>query len=252
MLDLLIYGGTVIDGSGKPGVKANLGVRDGRIVKIGDFEEEAAETIDATGLVVAPGFIDIHTHYDAQVFWDPTLSPSSNHGVTTVLAGNCGFSIAPLSGKAEDSDYLAAMLSRVEGMPLESLKAGVPWDWISFAEYLAKLDGKVMINMGFLVGHSALRRAVMGSRAVGEQASKDEITQMQSRCCGPRSRRAGRASPQASRPLTSMTTAIPCHRVTPPTRSCWAFAKSCVSSKAPTWNSCPGSADFSTRKLSSA
>jgi len=180
MLDLLIYGGTVVDGSGKPGFKANLGVKDGRIVKIGDFEEEAAETLDATGLVVSPGFIDIHTHYDAQVFWDPTLSPSSCHGVTTVLAGNCGFSIAPLSGRAEDSNYLAAMLSRVEGMPLESLKAGVPWDWTSFAEYLGKLDGKVMINMGFLVGHSALRRAIMGSRAVGEQASKDEIAQMQS------------------------------------------------------------------------
>jgi N-acyl-D-aspartate/D-glutamate deacylase len=129
--------------------------------------------------VVAPGFVDIHTHYDAQVFWDRSLSPSGEHGVTTVIGGNCGFSIAPLSGKADDADYLMRMLARVEGMPLESLRQGVPWDWLSFEEYLAKLDGKLALNAGFMVGHSALRRAVMGERAVGNKASAEEIGAMQ-------------------------------------------------------------------------
>lgn len=179
MLDLLICGGTVVDGSGSPGVKADIGIREGRIVAVGAIEGKAAETIDATGFVVAPGFIDVHTHYDAQVFWDPTLSPSSCHGVTTVLGGNCGFSIAPLSGKAEDAAYLASMLSRVEGMPLESLKAGVPWNWKSFSDYLGRIDGKIAINAGFMVGHSALRRAVMGNRAVGHKATADEIAAME-------------------------------------------------------------------------
>jgi N-acyl-D-aspartate/D-glutamate deacylase len=177
-LQLAIRGGFVVDGSGAGGVRMDIGISQGRIVEIGESVGAADETIDATGLTVAPGFIDVHTHYDAQVFWDPMLSPSSNHGVTTVLGGNCGFSIAPLSGKSHDADYLMRMLSRVEGMPLESLQAGVPWDWTSFASYLAKLDGKVGINAGFLVGHSALRRAVMGERAVGNPASDAEIEEM--------------------------------------------------------------------------
>ncbi len=126
-----------------------------------------------------PGFIDCHTHYDAQVFWDPMLSPSVYHGVTTVLAGNCGFTLAPLSGRKEDSDYLLAMLSRVEGMPLASLEAAVKPDWTSFGEYLDTIDGTLAINTAFLVGHSALRRAVMGERSVGEQASAEELAAMQ-------------------------------------------------------------------------
>ena len=121
----------------------------------------------------------MHTHYDAQAFWDRTLSPSCYHGVTTVIAGNCGFSIAPLNGKPEDSEYLMRMLARVEGMPLESLREGVPWNWRSFGEYLDALDGKLAINAGFMVGHSALRRDVMGARAVGSHATGAEIAAMQ-------------------------------------------------------------------------
>lgn len=178
-LDLRIDGGSVIDGTGKPAFAASVGVRDGRIVEIGDARSDAVEVIDADGLVLAPGFVDMHTHYDAQAFWDPTLSPSSQHGVTTVIGGNCGFSIAPLSGKPADADYLMAMLARVEGMPLDSLKAGVPWDWTSFEDYLGRLDGRLSLNAGFMVGHSAIRRTVMGARAVGERASPAELDAME-------------------------------------------------------------------------
>ena len=132
MFDTLIRGGTLIDGTGAPGRRADVGLRDGRIAAIGELSEPAAETLDAQGRVGAPGFIDIHTHYDAQVFWDPTLSPSPFHGVTTIVGGNCGFSIAPLVPEA--GGYLMRMLARVEGMPIERLEEGVPWDWQSFGD----------------------------------------------------------------------------------------------------------------------
>lgn len=176
MLDLKITGGTIVDGTGRPGFVGDLGVRDGRIVAIGTVDEDAAETVDAAGLVVAPGFVDVHTHYDAQAFWDSTLSPSPLHGVTTVLGGNCGFTIAPLT--PEDGDYLMRMLARVEGMPLESLQIGVPWDWTSTEEYLDKLDGTLMPNAGFMVGHSAIRRVVMKEAATERHATDDELEQM--------------------------------------------------------------------------
>jgi N-acyl-D-aspartate/D-glutamate deacylase len=176
MLDLLIRGGTLVDGTGTPGRPADVGIRDGRVVALGKIDEAAEQTIDAEGRVVAPGFVDIHTHYDAQAFWDPTLSPSSFHGVTTVVGGNCGFSIAPLAPEA--GDYLMRMLARVEGMPLESLSEGVPWSWQSFGDYLGMLEGKLAVNAGFLVGHSAVRRVVMGERAVGNEASQDELARM--------------------------------------------------------------------------
>ncbi len=176
MLDVLIQGGTVVDGTGEAPRQADVGLRDGRIVAIGKIDEEARETIDAKGKIVSPGFVDVHTHYDAQAFWDGTLSPSPYHGVTTVIGGNCGFSIAPLVPEA--GEYLMKMLSRVEGMPLESLEEGVPWNWQSFGEYLDLLEGKLSVNAGFMVGHSAIRRTVMGERAVGSEATEEELAEM--------------------------------------------------------------------------
>jgi N-acyl-D-aspartate/D-glutamate deacylase len=176
VLDVKITGGDVVDGTGAARQRADVGIKDGRIVDVGDPDESAGRTIDASGLVVAPGFVDIHTHYDAQAFWDPALTPSPLHGVTTIVGGNCGFTIAPLA--ASEADYLMRMLARVEGMPLESLAEGVPWNWQSFGEYLDRLDGTLAVNAGFLVGHSALRRVVMGEAAVGEQATPEQIEQM--------------------------------------------------------------------------
>jgi N-acyl-D-aspartate/D-glutamate deacylase len=176
MLDTKIIGGTIVDGTGAPGFSGDIGIRDGRIVAIGRVGEDAGTVIDATGRVVAPGFIDAHTHYDAQVFWDPALSPSCYHGVTTVIGGFCGFSIAPLT--PESAPYIRRMLSRVEGMPLETLEAVSDWSWSSFGDYLDRVEGRVGINAGFFVGHSAIRRAAMGSRAVGEKATPDELAAM--------------------------------------------------------------------------
>jgi N-acyl-D-aspartate/D-glutamate deacylase len=176
MLDTKIAGGTIVDGSGKPGFAGDIGIRDGRIVAIGQIDEDASEVIDATGRIVAPGFVDSHTHYDAQVFWDPTLSPSCYHGVTTVVGGFCGFSIAPLT--QESAPYLRRMLSRVEGMPLETLEAATDWNWSSFGDYLDRIEGSIGINAGFFAGHSAIRRAVMAERAVGEEATPEEIAAM--------------------------------------------------------------------------
>ena len=162
MLDYVIRSGTLIDGSGAPGRQADVGIRDGRIVAVGQVDEEATTEFDATGLTVMPGVVDPHTHYDAQLFWDPSASPSNVHGVTTVIGGNCGFTLAPIN--AEDADYIRRMMAKVEGMPLAALEQGVPWTWSTFAEYLDALDGRLGVNAGFLVGHCALRRKVMGGR----------------------------------------------------------------------------------------
>ena len=176
MLDVLIRGGEVVDGTGAPRRRADVGIADGKVVAIGNVTDEAKKTIDATGKLVTPGFIDLHTHYDAQAFWDTSLSPSPLHGVTTVMAGNCGFTIAPLT--PQDGDYLMRMLARVEGMPLESLQEGVPWNWTTTGEFLDSIDGKLMPNAGFLVGHSALRRVVMHDDATRREATPEEIEAM--------------------------------------------------------------------------
>lgn len=176
MLELKITNATIVDGTGSPRYVGEVNIKDGLIDSIGSTDEPASQVIDAEGRILAPGFIDVHTHYDAQAFWDPTLSPSSFHGVTTVFGGFCGFSIAPLS--EHSGEYLMHMLARVEGIPIESLREGVPWDWSTFSEYLDRLDGSLAINAGFLCGHSALRRHVMGERAVKDEATQDEIDRM--------------------------------------------------------------------------
>jgi N-acyl-D-aspartate/D-glutamate deacylase len=176
VLDLILRDARIIDGTGAVRRSGDIGVRDGRIVSLEATDESASRTIDVGGRIVAPGFIDVHTHYDAQVAWDPSLTPSCLHGVTSVIAGNCGFSVAPLSAAA--ADYLMRMLSRVEGMPLSSLSTAVAWDWETTADYFARLEGTIALNIGFMVGHSAMRRVVMGEAATQRQATSDEIAAM--------------------------------------------------------------------------
>ncbi|MFF7313440.1 amidohydrolase family protein [Streptomyces sp. NPDC008137] len=179
MLDHVIKGATVVDGTGTPGFTADVGIHDGRIAVIGRVTEEARTTEDASGLVLAPGFVDPHTHYDAQLFWDPYATPSLNHGVTTVAGGNCGFTLAPLNPeRPEDADYTRRMMSKVEGMALVALEEGAPWSWHSFGEYLDALEGRIAVNAGFMVGHCALRRYVMGPEAVGGQPSEGQLAEM--------------------------------------------------------------------------
>ncbi|MFJ9573648.1 N-acyl-D-amino-acid deacylase family protein [Streptomyces bacillaris] len=182
MLDHLIRRATVVDGTGGPAYTADVGLRGGRIAVIaepGTVAEEAVTSEDADGLVLAPGFVDPHTHYDAQLFWDPYATPSMNHGVTTVAGGNCGFTLAPLHpDRPEDADYTRRMMARVEGMALNALEEGVDWSWSSFREYLDALEGRIAVNAGFMVGHCALRRYVMGPDAVGGQPTPAQLDAM--------------------------------------------------------------------------
>ena len=174
--DLVIRGARIVDGTRMPAFKADLGIRGERIEKIGRIEEDATRVIEADGLIVAPGFIDVHTHYDVQLDWDPTASPSCWHGVTTVLAGNCGFTLAP--AKPEDVDWLAGMLSRVEGMSRAALGEGLLFHGGSFGDFWRRFDGKVGVNVGGYVGHSAVRRYVMGDDASERRATPEEIEAM--------------------------------------------------------------------------
>ncbi|WP_416483295.1 N-acyl-D-amino-acid deacylase family protein [Streptomyces sp. CL12] len=179
MLDHLIKDATVVDGTGNPAYVADVGLRDGRIAALGRIDAEARTSEDARGLVLTPGFVDPHTHYDAQLFWDPYATPSLNHGVTTVAAGNCGFTLAPLHpGRPEDADYTRRMMSKVEGMSLVALERGTPWNWHTFGDYLDALEGRTAVNVGFMVGHCALRRYVMGPDAVGGQPDEEQLAAM--------------------------------------------------------------------------
>ena len=173
---IVLKGGTIVDGTGRPGFRADLAVQGDRIVSIGD-DLDGDVVIDVTGLVVAPGFIDIHTHYDAQVFWDPAMTPSCFHGVTTVVAGNCGFSIAPT--RASDRDLIAHTMEKVEDMDPATLKSGIPWEFETFPEYLDTIRRRgTVLNYAAYIGHTPLRLFVMGSEAVGREATDEEVAQM--------------------------------------------------------------------------
>ncbi len=176
-MDLLIKNGTVIDGSGGARYRADVGVQDGRIVEIGRIRESADKVIDAEGMIVSPGFIDGHTHMDAQVTWDPLGSCSCWHGVTSVMMGNCGFALAPC--KPEEREWFAQCLEAVEDIPSDAIMAGVDWTWETFPEYLDAVDRAPKgINYGAYIGHSALRMYVMGERALSDRATDDDVAKM--------------------------------------------------------------------------
>ncbi|WP_422014327.1 N-acyl-D-amino-acid deacylase family protein [Reyranella sp.] len=175
--DLVIRGGTVVDGSGTRRFTADVGIRDGMIAEVGRITAAAGRTIDADGLIVSPGFIDGHTHMDAQVAWDPLGSCSCWHGVTSVVMSNCGFALAPC--KPEDRDLYARCLSAVEDIPTEAMAAGIDWSWETFPDYLATVERlPKAINYGMYIGHSALRMYAMGKRAFTEAATEDEMVRM--------------------------------------------------------------------------
>src|SRR5678815_498969 len=178
MHDLVIRGATLVDGLGHDPVRADVGVKDGRIAAIGNLGKDAAEVVDAGGLALMPGVIDLHTHYDAQVTWDPTLSPSPSLGVTTAVMGNCGFGIVPSPPGVRD--LILRNLSVVEGMDLDALRAGTDWQFQTFAEYLGMLRRRgPYMNLGVLVGHSAVRTAVMGDDAsVRKEPTSGEMAEM--------------------------------------------------------------------------
>jgi N-acyl-D-aspartate/D-glutamate deacylase len=176
-LDLLIRNGTIVDGSGGPRYRGDVGIADDRIVEIGRIRARAERTIDADGLIVAPGFIDGHTHMDAQVAWDRLGSCSCWHGVTTVIMGNCGFALAPC--KPEAREWYARCLTAVEDIPTGAMLAGIDWTWETFPEYLATVDRlPKAINYGAYIGHSALRMYTMGERALTEKATDDDLSRM--------------------------------------------------------------------------
>jgi N-acyl-D-amino-acid deacylase len=174
--DILIKGGRIYDGSGLPSFLGDVAVKEGRIVDTGRINGSADRVIDADGLAVAPGFIDFHTHLDAQLLWDPLATSSCFHGVTTVIPGNCALALAPC--KEQDHDTILKSFERVEAISLPALRAGVQWDWTTFPQYLDRLRGNLGVNVAALMGHCALRQFVMGAAATERAAAPAEIAQM--------------------------------------------------------------------------
>ncbi|HEV8105882.1 MAG TPA: amidohydrolase family protein, partial [Burkholderiales bacterium] len=180
MLDLLIRGASIVDGTGRSAFRADVGVLQGKVVEIGKASSAARTVIDAGGLALMPGIVDVHTHYDAQITWDPTLSPSVSLGVTTAILGNCGFGIAPCPAALRET--MVKNLSVVEGMDLEALLQGTRWNFETFAEYLDVLEqARPYANVGVLAGHSTIRTAVMGEAAsTRAQPTPEELAAMKS------------------------------------------------------------------------
>src|SRR5213080_2304247 len=181
MFDLKITGGTIVDGTGGERFVGDIAVKGGKIVDVrrgGGIDGDAAETIDAAGMVVTPGFVDIHTHYDGQATWDPVLEPSSGHGVTTIVAGNCGVGFAPVAHGSHE--WLIRLMEGVEDIPGTALSEGIDWSWETFPEYLGALDRREFgIDVGVQVSHGAVRAYAMGERgAANEPATPDEIAAM--------------------------------------------------------------------------
>src|SRR3954454_10877215 len=178
MHDLVIRGGLVVDGTGSEGRVADVAIADGVVTEVGKVADSGREEIDADGLLVTPGFVDIHTHYDGQGTWDPMLTPSCWHGATTVVMGNCGVGFAPV--KADRHDWLIGLMEGVEDIPGAALSAGIKWGWESFPEYLDAVEqASKLLDVGVFVPHGAVRGYVMGERgAKNEPANPDDIEAM--------------------------------------------------------------------------
>jgi len=175
--DLIVRNGTVIDGTGAPAVRADVAIANGRIAEIGKITDGAARMLDASDLVVAPGFIDPHTHYDAQICWDPMVTCSSWHGVTSVMMGNCGVGIAPCRPKVRD--VAAWDLVNVEAIPYDALSKGIKWEWETFPEYLEAAERRESaINLGFLAPLTPFRHFVMGEESMEREARPDETARI--------------------------------------------------------------------------
>src|ERR1700688_3004867 len=178
MFDILIKGGTIVDGTGAPGFLGEVGVKDGRIAAVAPaIEGEARRTLDAQGRVVAPGFIDPHTHFDVQLLWDGAARPALSHGITSIVPGNCSLSLAPL--RAADRPAVVGMFQQIEEMPPEAFSGAFEWTWEDFAGYRAAIEPNLSINVAPLVGHSVIRQWVMGEAAQARAATADEIAAMQ-------------------------------------------------------------------------